>query len=148
MRTMAIDEARESLAAKRTVVIVAIVLLMVIAWANRFVQDDAFISFRYAENMAAGHGLVWNAGEDPVEGYTNFSWTVLIAGAIALGFDPVGASYVLGLLAFAGQGFVTLLLLGIFGAGQGLVTLWTDLVSPACCKRWKSRYRGHDNRGA
>jgi arabinofuranosyltransferase len=39
--------------------------------------DDAFISFRYARNFAEGHGLVWNLGE-PVEGYTNFLWTVAI----------------------------------------------------------------------
>lgn len=41
-------------------------------------MDDAFISFRYAENLAAGNGLVFNIGER-VEGYTNFLWTVLLA---------------------------------------------------------------------
>lgn len=41
-------------------------------------QDDAFISFRYARNLADGAGLVWNAGER-VEGYTNFLWTLLLA---------------------------------------------------------------------
>ena len=39
-------------------------------------QDDAFISFRYAENFAQGNGLVYNVGER-VEGFTNLSWTVL-----------------------------------------------------------------------
>ncbi len=43
-----------------------------------FTLDDPFISFRYAENLASGHGLVFNPGE-PVEGYTNFLWTVLLA---------------------------------------------------------------------
>jgi arabinofuranosyltransferase len=33
--------------------------------------DDAMISMRYARNLAAGHGLVWNPGAEPVEGYTN-----------------------------------------------------------------------------
>lgn len=46
------------------------------AWVFRFVQDDAFISFRYARNMARGNGLVFNVGE-PVEGYTNFLWTLI-----------------------------------------------------------------------
>ena len=46
-----------------------IAALVVLAWWNRFIQDDAFISFRYA---AAGHGLTWNPGEAPVEGYSNF----------------------------------------------------------------------------
>ena len=40
-------------------------------------QDDAFISFRYAANLARGDGLVFNPGMPPVEGYTNFLWTVL-----------------------------------------------------------------------
>lgn len=40
--------------------------------------DDAYISFRYARNLAEGHGLVFNVGEK-VEGYTNFLWTVGIA---------------------------------------------------------------------
>jgi hypothetical protein len=44
------------------------------------VFDDAFISFRYARNLLEGHGLVWNPGER-VEGYTNFLWTVMLAGA-------------------------------------------------------------------
>ncbi|MGH3104735.1 MAG: hypothetical protein ACRDN6_11640 [Gaiellaceae bacterium] len=38
--------------------------------------DDAMISMRYARNLADGHGLVWNPGEQPVEGYTNFLWTL------------------------------------------------------------------------
>jgi len=40
--------------------------------------DDAMISMRYAANWAAGAGLVWNPGEAPVEGYTNFGWTILM----------------------------------------------------------------------
>lgn len=41
--------------------------------------DDAMISMTYARNLADGSGLVWNAGEAPVEGYTNFLWTVWLA---------------------------------------------------------------------
>jgi hypothetical protein len=42
------------------------------------VQDDAYISFRYAANFLSGHGLVFNYGER-VEGYTNFLWVLLLA---------------------------------------------------------------------
>ena len=38
-------------------------------WAERWAQDDAYVSFRYARNLVRGHGLVYNVGE-PVEGYT------------------------------------------------------------------------------
>jgi hypothetical protein len=41
--------------------------------------DDAMISMRYARNLAAGRGLVWNPGEAPVEGFTNLLWTVWMA---------------------------------------------------------------------
>lgn len=41
--------------------------------------DDAMISMRYARHLAEGHGLVWNLGEPPVEGYSNFLWTVWMA---------------------------------------------------------------------
>jgi len=41
--------------------------------------DDAMISMRYARNLAEGHGLVWNAGQAPVEGYTNLLWTLWMA---------------------------------------------------------------------
>lgn len=61
--------------------------------------DDAFISFRYAANLVNGDGLVWNPGER-VEGYTNFFWTLLIAGAIFFGVDPVLASWIFGISSF------------------------------------------------
>ena len=55
-------------------------------WDPYLLVDDAFISFRYAANLAEGHGLVFNQGEK-VEGYTNFLWTLLLAGGAALGLD-------------------------------------------------------------
>lgn len=42
--------------------------------------DDAMISMRYAKNLVDGHGLVWNPGGEPVEGFTNPLWTFLMAG--------------------------------------------------------------------
>lgn len=41
--------------------------------------DDAMISMQYARNLASGAGLVWFPGEVPVEGYTNFLWTLWMA---------------------------------------------------------------------
>lgn len=69
------------------------------AWQLAWVCDDAFISFRYAQHFVDGHGLVFNAGER-VEGYTNFLWTLLVAGGMALGADPVVLSLVMGWGAF------------------------------------------------
>jgi len=43
-----------------------------------YVKDDAYIEYRYATNAAHGHGLVFNVGDPPVEGFTSFLWTVLL----------------------------------------------------------------------
>jgi arabinofuranosyltransferase len=56
--------------------------------------DDAYISFRYAQNFALGKGLVFNPGER-VEGYTNFLWTVLMAGGAKSGLGFTAASVLL-----------------------------------------------------
>jgi arabinofuranosyltransferase len=76
-----------------------ICLLTPLAYLCRFVQDDAFISFRYAANLIAGHGLVFNPGER-VEGYTNFLWTALMAIPHALGIDPIDFVNLAGLITF------------------------------------------------
>jgi len=47
--------------------------------------DDAMISMRYGANLAGGSGLVWNPGEAPVEGYSNFLWTLWMAALHLLG---------------------------------------------------------------
>jgi len=73
--------------------------LTVLAWSLRFIQDDAFISFRYAEHLAQGKGLVWNEGYR-IEGFTNFLWSLMIAAGIYLGLEPVLFSQILGLLFF------------------------------------------------
>ncbi|NLG28083.1 MAG: hypothetical protein GX557_09240 [Chloroflexi bacterium] len=94
------------------------------AWSNRFVQDDAFISFRYARNLSEGRGLTWNAGER-IEGYTNFMWVLLMALPIRLGLDPVLAAYALGLACYAGS-----LLLSYALARELCGSRWQALLVP------------------
>jgi arabinofuranosyltransferase len=86
--------------------ILLIAAAFALAYFNRFVQDDAFISFRYAQNLADGQGLVWNAGER-IEGYTNFLWTILMTVPLAAGIDVVAFSYAVGLLSLVGTLFFT-----------------------------------------
>jgi arabinofuranosyltransferase len=100
-RTQGFD--RNSRAIALASILVASLLL---AYVNRFVQDDAFISFRYASHLVHGEGLVWNPGER-VEGYTNFLWTLLMSVPIALGHDVVLFSQLMGFLAFLGSLWVT-----------------------------------------
>ena len=52
-----------------------------------FVTDDAYISFVYSRNFAQHGELAFNLG-DRVEGYTNFSWTVLLGLLMKVGIPP------------------------------------------------------------
>lgn len=108
------------------------------AWALRFTCDDAYISFRYAANLVAGNGLVYNVGESPpVEGYTNFLWTMLSAGAIASKLDPAivanvvsaasAAALVLLVARFAHVRF------GLSGARCGVVALFLGILPVVSC---------------
>ena len=79
----------------------ALALLIAHGWTFRFVIDDAFISFRFAQNMLDGHGLVFNRGE-MVEGYSNLLWVLLTAVGMKLGLDPLLWARILGAGAMAG----------------------------------------------
>src|SRR5207244_6242545 len=59
--------------------------------------DDAYISFRYARNLAGGHGLVFNPGGARVEGYTNFSWVLAAALAAAAKLDAAALMPLVGI---------------------------------------------------
>ncbi|MDX1390445.1 MAG: hypothetical protein R3344_14745, partial [Acidobacteriota bacterium] len=107
------------------ILIVAVLVLGIQAWMLDYVVDDAFISFRYADNLVEGHGLTFNPGGPRVEGYTNFGWTLLMTVPIALGADPRTASLVFGILA----GMATLFLAERLAARAG-AGLWSP-VAPA-----------------
>lgn len=77
-------------------------LLLAHAAAYAFLCDDAFISFRYARNLADGFGLAFNPGFERVEGYTNFLWVVILAAGDRLGIDPAQSAIPLSLLLTVG----------------------------------------------
>lgn len=67
-------------------ILIAVVLAVYLLHAASFwpqINDDAFITFRYARNLVLGRGPYYNPGEH-VEGYTNFLMMLLAAGAIRL----------------------------------------------------------------
>ncbi len=66
-----------------------------------FIIDDAYITFRYAHNLAAGKGLVFNPG-DPVLGTTTPLWAVILAIFKMLGMEITQAARFLGLFSIAG----------------------------------------------
>lgn len=85
---------------RRLVTLGLIAALTFLAWHNRFIQDDAFIAFRYADHLVQGWGPVWNPGER-VEGYTDFLWVMLLGIGSALRLEPVAYAQGLGLALFA-----------------------------------------------
>ena len=86
----------------------AVVLLGSLAalrtWHARFadyVYEDAFIAYRFSDNWARGLGPTWNAGEDPVEGFTSPLWVALgAAGEWLFGVMPDATMPVLGVLSW------------------------------------------------
>ncbi len=96
-------EARQALAGRRplnrTILAAALLslgALLIHAREYQFLTDDAYISFRYARNLADGHGLVFNPGFERVEGYTNLLWVLILAAGALVGIAPEAAAIALG----------------------------------------------------
>ena len=62
-------------------------------------QEDAAILMRYAQHLADGHGIVWNVGEAPVDGGTDFLFMVLVAGVMRAGLSVEAATRALCIIA-------------------------------------------------
>lgn len=59
---------------------------------SRYTVDDAFISLRYARNLASGDGLTFSTdGSPPVEGYSNFLFILLETPLFLAGLDDASA---------------------------------------------------------
>ncbi len=91
-----------------------------------FISDDGYISFRYAHNLAYHGELSFNLGER-VEGYTNFLFTVALAGLLKLGVRPDISSRVLGVMFALGTLVLVHLVTRLYRGGRP--TGW-DYLSP------------------
>ncbi len=82
------------------VLLLIIILIFVLhAVYLNCVFEDAFISFRFAKNLADGYGLRWNTDEAPVEGYTNFLWVLISAFVLKFGISLPRFSQIIGVAA-------------------------------------------------
>ncbi len=106
---------------------VSVLVLLYGCWQARWLYaDDAFITFRYAENLARGSGPVFNAGEY-VEGYSTPLYMFALAGASALGLELMQSSRVLGIasmLAILAVLYRGLRSAGVVAWGAALTTFW------------------------
>ena len=92
---------------------------------GHFFNDDALITIRYSENLAAGHGLVYNPGER-VLGTTTPFWALLLSLLAYVGLTLPTTATVLGILGFGWTAAVSVLLQRQRGA-----TLVTQLAAAA-----------------
>ncbi len=79
------------------IIFVLVYLIVYLCLGIPAVIDDPYIFYRYAENWAAGHGLVYNIDEY-VEGYSSFLTTSILAIGALLSFDLVQLTPILNLL--------------------------------------------------
>src|ERR1041385_7428484 len=79
---------------KRDTIFLTLLLLSCITYrlwfwnATNLTLEDSFITFRYAENIAAGNGFVYNTGEK-VLGTTTPLWTLILAGMKTIGCSDI-----------------------------------------------------------
>lgn len=95
-------------------------LLMLVCAVISFTvtSEDAYISFRYAENIADGYGFVFNEGGRVVEGYSNPTWVLLLTIASKAGLSTIIAGRCLGLLFGILLIYEIILLVGISRGGR------------------------------
>jgi hypothetical protein len=60
-------------------------------------EEDAFIYFRFAENLAAGHGYVFNRGGEVIESGSSPLWLLLLVLLAALRVELVLGAKLLGI---------------------------------------------------
>ncbi|MFX0145772.1 MAG: hypothetical protein ACFE9C_17035 [Candidatus Hodarchaeota archaeon] len=95
------------------IALIALALLLRLLWITYtgFVYEDAFITFRYAQQIAEGNGFVYNPGER-VYGTTTPLFTLLLAGWLVIpGAEVVAGARWIGLVSSIGTLFLLLVTL-------------------------------------
>ena len=105
--------------------VVAFVTLTHLAYYFPRVVDDAFISLRFAENLANGNGAVYNLSER-IEGYSGPSWMLLQSLGLAVGAEGVTWTKLLGVLALVA------LQVGVYRTARHLLGVSKYLAILAC----------------
>jgi arabinofuranosyltransferase len=84
-RTENPTRSRAHTAVQLAVLLAPAVVILVMGWQRRWLNEDAFINLRIVDQVFAGHGPVFNAGER-VEAYTSPAWLgVLVFARATLG---------------------------------------------------------------
>ena len=94
---------------------------------NSHPYEDAAMTMRYAFNLANGHGIVWNVGEQPVSGSNDFLFIIIVGGLKFIGLSIESAVLSVNIFSFVLILFLLYYALNkIFNAGI-LATLFVCL---------------------
>jgi arabinofuranosyltransferase len=110
--------------AARALIYAPVAALAVLAWMRRWSSEDAYIYFRVADNLLAGHGPVFNIGER-VEAYTGPLWLAVLTVGRAIVPDRVAIEWIA-----VGLGLV-LTVAGLAAAVAGAWRLWAPRAAGA-----------------
>ena len=72
--------------------IFAISIIVFILFCEKYIHytiDDAFIFYRYSDNIANGFLFSWNYDGEKEFGFTSYLYTIVVALGIKLGLDPI-----------------------------------------------------------
>jgi len=123
--TPPVSSSRERLRSIAELVALAALTLVSALLSRAVVNDDPYITYRYARNLASGAGFVYNPGE-PVLSTSAPLYALILAAAARLGVEPPHASLVLGALA----AFATGALLLRHGTGAARSVAFLLVTSP------------------
>jgi len=115
---------------QESLIVLVGLVVRALVWSQRFrfPFDDSFITFRYAQHLAEGKGIVWNLGGVATEGYTNFLYVVLLVPSFWLKIDPLMWSWTINIVALIASAIliyrlIALILKQEFGAVQSYLPL-------------------------
>ena len=97
-------EVHEVTLEKTTKIILAFAVLnaALFSWCSSFVAEDAYIVYRYSENLANGNGLVFNSGEY-VSALTSPLHSLIVSVVYFLSGESVWSNRILALLLYFGS---------------------------------------------
>ena len=75
---------------------ISLLIFQYIFW--EFTIDEAFISFRYAQNLVNYQQMVFNINDIPIEGYSSFLWILWISLSFIINIDLLLFSKLSGIL--------------------------------------------------
>jgi arabinofuranosyltransferase len=114
--------------------VAAFLALSIVGWLqlrHQGLLDDAYITARYASNIAHGYGWVWNAGEPPTNGTTTPLWTLTLAAVLRLHLALLPTALLLNAICYALAGIFGCVISSRFGGRIGFTVclLWTFVLS-------------------